>query len=95
MKKHEQTLTIIAILVLLVLIFLKVESDQRDRLEAAKIQMELSYQTLIESEVAINQIQSELTETKLKLDEWDDIDRRWLEWIRENWRLVKVVDSGQ
>ena len=95
MKKHEQTLTIIAIIVLLILIFLKIESDQQARMDAAEKQLSLSYQALMENEITINQIQGELEETQHQLEEWDNIDRRWLDWIRENWQLVKVVDGGQ
>lgn len=95
MKKHEQTLTIIAIIVLLILIFLKVESDQQARIDAAEMQLTISYQAVIENEITINEIQGELKETKLQLEEWDNIDRRWLDWIRENWHLVKVVDGRQ
>lgn len=69
---------------------LQVSRAELKILEAQKAALE---ETLyIKQTMAIKALEEEQRQVNQKLEEWDDIDKRWLVWIEENWTLVKNIN---
>lgn len=60
-------------------------------LEEQKIMLESTLEELKQRAAKISESQETINE---KLDQWDDIDTRWLVWIEENWTIVKTIKAS-
>lgn len=91
MKKKDTILVIIAIVVLLILIGDRLNQMNTDKIQALEQNKIELLEAINQNEMAIKDIQEKQSQITLKLGEWDDIDKRWLYWIEDNWHIVKSV----
>ena len=92
MSKRDIVICLIAIVMLLVLIVDKLEND--DLISKLSTEQTELIKLAASNEVVIMELQTEKDAINDKLDEWADIDMKWLYWIEENWHLVKQIGDG-
>lgn len=95
MSKRDTVLSLIAIIILMVLVVDKLEKD--DLMSKLSTEQTELYNMAASNEVVIMELQAEKEVINDKLDEWSEIDMKWLYWIEENWHLVKQIggDDGR
>lgn len=94
MKLRDQICVIIAIIVVLILIFHKMEQDNQARINTIETEQQALMDAIKQNEIIILSMTTDLATANEKLTEWEDIDVRWLKWIEDNWYLVKSLDGG-